>query len=101
MPEEDDDDDEEEDCESMALSTTSCPCGSLRKDSLYSSMGVCESTAHEMLYLSEAGEKHIEREGERYVANCRQALQCARATVAVGFVLGHANSINIVLLNFI
>lgn len=57
----DDDDDEEVDCESMALSTTSCPCGSLRKDSLYSSMGVCESTTHEMLYLSGGRKKYRER----------------------------------------
>jgi len=41
----------EEEGESMALPTTSCPCGNLRKDSLYSSMGECESTAQEMLYL--------------------------------------------------
>lgn len=59
------DDDDDEDCESMALSTTSCPCGSLRKDSLYSSMGVCESTAHEMLYLSKEGEKARERDVKR------------------------------------
>jgi len=48
---EEEDIDEEEEDESMALPTTSCPCGNLRKDSLYSSMGECESTAQEMLYL--------------------------------------------------